>query len=222
MWAELFGPGGRIFGFDRDLSSYLNNRVAMRRAGFSSERQSRVVTTPMEQMANNTALLREVLGAPAAVDFAMDDGCHTPEAGARTFVALLPHLAPRFAYIIEDMRLLPSADGSLPSPRDRGSPSAAVRRAVGAACPECTYSVSCPSGSPPDSDRRASRCRRAQHKLHPLGLLPDQRSSCEPPPKECLACITRGLPASAHAVGADELSEGVAFVLAGAAPLVEP
>jgi len=100
MWEQVF-PESHIYGFDINTSSFENNVDHLKSLGFKG---SHVKVTTMDQMANNTALLRQTMrdDVPSIV---VDDGCHTADCNVATFQTFLPVLPSRFLYFLEDTAL---------------------------------------------------------------------------------------------------------------------
>lgn len=98
MWEGLF-PKSRIHGFDIDTSVYLNNVAHLKTLGFNG---ANVQVHSMDQMKSNSRLISEKLGT-AKASIVIDDGLHTHEAAQTTFVGMLPFLADKFAYFLQDI-----------------------------------------------------------------------------------------------------------------------
>lgn len=135
MWSKLF-PESRVFGFDRNTTSYFRNVEHLQSLGFQ---QGHVNVTRMDQMQppnENRALLASAFGAlrPAIV---VDDGYHIPEAGQKTFLSMRPFLAERFVYFIEDVRDRDVSAGAWDAVKDK----------VLKDCTGCDFKVECPEKS---------------------------------------------------------------------------
>lgn len=100
MWASLF-PNSPIYGFDIDPSVYLDNRVHLKSLGFN---ETNVQVQTMDQLNDNTQLILEKLAGRKA-SIVVDDGLHTPKAANNTFNSMLPSLADKFVYFIEDINV---------------------------------------------------------------------------------------------------------------------
>lgn len=100
IWCDLF-PKARVIGLDIDLNNFKANRASLEAAGaFSSNRPE---LHEFDQLDRGKAerILGEALG-DTEVDVAIDDGCHSIESIKITFEAMMPHMAERFVYFIED------------------------------------------------------------------------------------------------------------------------
>jgi len=133
MWTEVF-PTSKVFGFDRNTTTCLNNFPALKALGFQD---SRVTITAMDQTAaidSNTKFVQSVF-AGTRVNLVIDDGYHEPNANLQTFKTMLPVLADRFVYIVEDV---------YPANIENVAKWSPIWEGFKAACPECRISLEKP------------------------------------------------------------------------------
>jgi hypothetical protein len=91
-WSHYF-PQGDIHGADVDRRTLLDD--GRYRTHFVDQRD----------LSSLLGLAEEV---PSPLDLVIDDGLHTPEANAKTVIALLPHISPEGVLVVED--ILPEFD----------------------------------------------------------------------------------------------------------------
>jgi hypothetical protein len=100
MWCDLF-PEGRVLGLDIDLGHIegnLQNLEAL--GGFTKNRPE---LYEFDQFLDNAEYLGRLLGGDK-IDICIDDGFHSVDSILTTLASVIPHLADRFLYIIEDNR----------------------------------------------------------------------------------------------------------------------
>ena len=100
IWCDLF-PKARVIGLDIDLSNFETNRAKLEAAGAFSLNRPELHKFDQLDPGKAARILTDVLGS-TKVDVAIDDGCHSMESIEITFEALMPHMAERFVYFIED------------------------------------------------------------------------------------------------------------------------
>jgi len=99
MWQSLF-PQSHIYGFDAYTAPYEDNLPRLVALGMHADR---VHVHKMDQTANNSEMLKSIFGSAVRPAIVIDDGFHSGNAGALTFLSLKPFLADRFVYFIEDI-----------------------------------------------------------------------------------------------------------------------
>jgi len=97
MWASIF-PSSAIYGFDIDTSVYLRNLPHLKQLGLNNQN---IHVTLMDQHNDNKQLIAATLGN-AKANIVADDGLHSFEGATKTFDSMLPSLAGKFVYFIED------------------------------------------------------------------------------------------------------------------------
>jgi hypothetical protein len=100
IWCDLF-PNARVIGLDLDLSNFEKNRSFLEGVGAFSMNKPELFEFNQLDLLRAQDVLKQVLGN-TVVDIAIDDGCHSIESIEVTLAAMLPHLAKKFVYFIED------------------------------------------------------------------------------------------------------------------------
>jgi hypothetical protein len=98
MWCDLF-PTGRIIGLDVDLGHVTSNMPALRAMGAFTKNEPEL--HEFDQFLDNREYLGAILRGDV-VDVCIDDGFHSTESIMTTMHSILPHMAQRFVYFIED------------------------------------------------------------------------------------------------------------------------
>lgn len=98
LWCDLF-PQGRILGLDIDLSHVRRSLPTLKQRG--AFRSNEPELHEFDQFVDNRDLLASILGGDR-IELCIDDGFHSEESILRTMESVLPHLAERFVYFIED------------------------------------------------------------------------------------------------------------------------
>lgn len=101
VWCDLF-PNARIIGLDVDLSHFEEHREQLVRYGAFSKNTPEVYEYD-ELAEGNAARLASILGA-ARITIAIDDALHIREPIIKAMTDLLPFMAPKFLYFVEDHR----------------------------------------------------------------------------------------------------------------------
>jgi hypothetical protein len=99
-WCDLF-PRARVIGLDINLNNFRDNRASLEAFGAFSRNKPELHEFDQLDSAKASMMLANLLGGQK-VDIAIDDGCHSMESIEITFAALMPHMATRFVYFIED------------------------------------------------------------------------------------------------------------------------
>lgn len=102
LWCDLF-PKARIIGLDIDTSNFHAHLPRLRHLGAFSQNIPEVHFFDQLDPAQMNRTLKSVLASDHA-NIVIDDGCHSIESIEKTFAALLPFLASRYTYFIEDNR----------------------------------------------------------------------------------------------------------------------
>jgi hypothetical protein len=100
IWSEYFNKK-EIYGFDYDLGNFIKNKKNLLKLGAFKDGEPIIKT--FDQFSDNSALLSETFGNKK-LDVIIDDAFHSDESIINTFNELLPYLAERFIYFIEDNR----------------------------------------------------------------------------------------------------------------------
>jgi hypothetical protein len=98
IWADLF-PKSQIIGLDIDLENYRNNKENLKAKGGFRENTPKVFE--FDQFLDNKEYLSKILNH-SKVSIVIDDGIHTEDAILTTLKSVIPYLAEKFVYFIED------------------------------------------------------------------------------------------------------------------------
>ncbi len=98
IWSELFN-NARIVGVDIDLGHIQDNMDNLINKGAFRNGQPELYE--FDQFKDNTEFFNNLL-KDHKIDIFIDDGCHTNEAILKTFSNVLPYLAEKFVYLVED------------------------------------------------------------------------------------------------------------------------
>lgn len=98
IWSDLFGKG-RILGFDIYLGHIRQNMKFLKERGAFKNGDPEL--HEFDQFQDNEKLLSGILHGDK-LNICIDDGVHTNEAIITTLQSVIPHLAEKFVYFIED------------------------------------------------------------------------------------------------------------------------
>ncbi len=98
IWCDLF-PQSRVLGLDIDLGHIRGNMANLKQLGAFEKNQPELYE--YDQFLDNTQYLETILKGDR-IDVCIDDGFHSVESIMTTMQCVVPHLADRFIYIIED------------------------------------------------------------------------------------------------------------------------
>jgi hypothetical protein len=99
LWCELF-TDGHIVGLDVDLEHFRENEPALRARGAFSERTPDVLQ--FDAYSPDTTSLEQSLDG-RRIDVFIDDGPHKEDPSCLVAARILPLLADRFTYVVEDV-----------------------------------------------------------------------------------------------------------------------
>ena len=98
IWCDLFF-NGRILGFDIDLEHITDNMDNLKGLGAFKKNQPEIYE--YDQFLDNAEFLGSIL-KDDKIDICIDDGFHSIESILTTMKSVMPHLAEKFVYFIED------------------------------------------------------------------------------------------------------------------------
>lgn len=98
IWCDLF-QDGRILGFDIDLGHIYDNMDNLKNLGAFKIKQPELYE--FDQFLDNIDYLGTILKGDR-IDICIDDGFHSDESILITMKSVIPHLADKFVYFIED------------------------------------------------------------------------------------------------------------------------
>lgn len=98
IWSELF-PKARIFGLDLDLTYTLENMPRLMKQGAFKTRPPELFD--FDQYQDNSNLVKTIY-KQTRINICFDDGVHSNEAIINSLNSLLPYMAEKFVYFIED------------------------------------------------------------------------------------------------------------------------
>ena len=98
IWCDLF-EGGRIIGFDIDLSHIEKNEENLLKLGAFKKNKPELYE--FDQLKDNTDYIKNILNNDK-INICIDDGLHSNESILKTMKSIIPFLADKFLYIVED------------------------------------------------------------------------------------------------------------------------
>jgi hypothetical protein len=98
IWCDLF-QNGRIIGLDLDLEHMNSNMENLKNLGAFKRNQPEIYE--FDQFLDNTEYLRTILKGDR-IDICIDDGPHSVESILSAMKSVMPYLAHKFVYFIED------------------------------------------------------------------------------------------------------------------------
>lgn len=98
IWCDLF-PSSRILGLDIDLGNIQSNMENLVNLGAFEENTPELYE--FDQFTDNTEYLKTIL-KDDRVDICIDDGFHSNESILSTMKSVMPYLAKKFVYFVED------------------------------------------------------------------------------------------------------------------------
>lgn len=98
IWDRFF-DNKKIYGFDYDLSNFLDNFETLK--GLGAFKKQTPIVVEFDQFASNNALINSYF-KKNLLDVVIDDGNHSDEACVKSFNDLYPYLNNKFVYFIED------------------------------------------------------------------------------------------------------------------------